>query len=81
MTIEELESKYGFDRNTSVDALKDTDTANTITVALDPVYLKHLPACWIIQDVYGHVDNGTISLGKAREYVAAIIEEHLKNPE
>ena len=67
MTIEELHEKYGFKPEEYVSTAK-----------LHPVYERWLPACWIIQDVYAALEAGHISLGKARELTAAIIQAHLK---
>lgn len=69
MTVNELHDKYGF----SI----ESQFVNGELV-LNPIYNKHLPACWLIQDVWGHVEAGNISLGKARELTAAIIEELIK---
>jgi hypothetical protein len=41
---------------------------------LHPIYLKHLKATWEIEAVYDLVHAEQISLGKARELTAAIIE-------
>lgn len=71
MTIEELNNKYG-------------DQASELTLdgdgrpVLHPVYEKHLPLCWEIQSIYGHVMNENMSLGKARQLTAFAIENHLK---
>lgn len=75
MTVEELHEKYGFDKEATIEEMMKYIND------LHPIYKKHLPACWIIQDVYGHAMNEKISPGKARELTAAIIEEHLKEPE
>lgn len=75
MTVEELNNKYGF-KTTSKGFKKRLDKGESL---LDPIYLKHLPAAWIIHNIYGHVHNENISLGKARELTTAVIEEHLKD--
>lgn len=72
MTIEELNDKFGFKE--TLDDLKNRRKNGQI---LHPIYDKHLPAAWIIQDIWGHVDNGNISLGKARELTTAVIESHI----
>lgn len=67
MTTEEIIDKYSFPiEERSVNKLH-------------PVYSKWLPVCWIIEDIYGAVENGSISLGKARELTSAVIEEYIKN--
>ncbi len=76
MKVEELNKKYGFPA--SVDVLKERRDKGVSL--LDPIYLKHLPAAWIIQTIWGHVQNGNISSGKARELTTAVIEEHLNDP-
>jgi len=77
MTVEELHEKYGFDKEITVEELMERQKSGQV---LNPIYHKHLPACWVIQDVWGHVHNENISLGKARELTSAIIEEHNKLP-
>lgn len=69
MTIEELNKEYGRPVEEHIAALKSN--------ALHPVYKKWLPILFTIQDVYGHVEQGNISLGKARELTAAIIEKNV----
>lgn len=73
-TFDELEEKYGFK-----ETLEEVIKRNKQNVVLNATYSKHLPACWIIEDIYGQLSNETISLGKARELTAAVIEEHFKN--
>lgn len=73
MTAKELHDKFGW--HETFEEIKARFEAGQ---KLHPTYEKHLPACWIIQDVYGAVENGKISLGKARELTASIIEENLK---
>lgn len=73
MTLEELNAKYGHE-NVTVDELKERKK-QTGSI-LDPIYLKHLPAGWIIQEIWGLAANETISLQKARELTSAVIEEH-----
>ena len=68
MTVDELHEKFGFKDPTIIKG----------KLSLNPIYRKHLPACWIIQDIYGHVEQGNISLGKARELTAAVIEKYQK---
>ncbi len=72
MTVTELNEKYGLDNNITAEALIGRGSK------LHPVYVKHLPACWIIETIYGHVANENISLGKARELTASVIEQHLR---
>mgnify|MGYP003421614269 FL=1 len=72
MTVEELHEKYGLDNNITAEALIWRGSK------LNPIYEKHLFACWIIETIYGHVANENISLGKARELTASVIEQHLK---
>lgn len=74
MTLEELNERYGFGKPTYEELIERQKSGQV----LNPIYKKHLPACWIIQSVWGHVENGNISLGKARELTAAIIEEHIE---
>ena len=74
MTLEELSKRYGFG-NPTVEELMERQKSGQV---LNPIYEKHLPACWVIQSIWGHVENGNISLGKARELTAAVIEEHFK---
>ncbi len=70
LTIDWFHEHYG---------LKDTaDLIKKEGLRLHPTYKKWLPACWLIESVYGHVEQGNISLGKARELTSAIIESHLK---
>lgn len=73
MTFEELEEEYGFK-----ETLKEVIERNKKDMVLNPVYAKHLPACWIIEDIYGHLMNERITSGKARELTAAVIEKHLQ---
>lgn len=70
LTIEQLNEKYGWPVEEHINALKSG--------GLHPIYNKHLPVCWLIQNVYGHVENETMSLGKARELTASIVEDHIK---
>lgn len=72
MTVTELHEKYGLDNNLTAWELSQRKSK------LNPIYEKHLPICWIIQDIYGHVANENISLGKARELTASVIEQHIK---
>lgn len=72
MTKEELNEKYGF---------KVEDSLKNGKLVLPEVYSKWLPAVWVIQSVWGHVEAGNISLGKARELTSAIIEDFIKHPE
>lgn len=67
MTKEQLHDKYGFKEPTIVNGKLD----------INPICKKHIDVCWIIQDIYSHVHNESISLGKARELVSAVIEEHI----
>lgn len=69
MTLDELNEKYSF-------MLEDCIVDGKLT--LHPTYKKWLPVCWIIENIYGHVECGNISLGKARELTAAAIEEFSK---
>lgn len=73
MTFEELHEKYGF--NETLEAVLERHKAG---VTLHPVYSKHLPACWVIQEIYEYLMCEKMTLGKARELVAAVIEEHIK---
>lgn len=72
MTVTELYEKYGLDNDLTTEKLIQRGSI------LHPVYEKHLRACWIIETIYGHVANENISLGKARELTASVIEQHLK---
>jgi len=72
-TFDELYEKYGFH-----ETLEELMERHKNGITLHPVYHKHLPACWIIEDIYGCVDNEICSLGKGRELTAAVIEEQLK---
>lgn len=72
-SFESLQEKYGFDKKINVEELIKKHENGII---LNPIYEKHLPACWVIQDIWGHVMNENMSLGKARELTASVIEEH-----
>lgn len=63
-TLDELHEKYGFKEITVVDG----------KMTLNPVYKKHMDKTWEIQNVYALLGNDEVSLGKARELTAAIIE-------
>jgi hypothetical protein len=71
MTIEELQEKYGWK-----ESLEELTKRLSGEAKLHPIYHKHLPASWIIEDIWGHVANENMSLGKARELTTAVIEEH-----
>ncbi len=71
MTKEELFEKYDFKESKEEFLSRLND--------LHPVYKRHLSAAWVIQSVWGHASMENISLGKAREMTASIIEEHLEN--
>ena len=73
MTKEELHEKYGFKMTAEI-MQKRQDAGEPI---IDPIYIKHLPAAWVIPDIYGHVQQENISLGKARELITAVIDEQL----
>jgi hypothetical protein len=66
-TLDELNEKYG---------IKDL-TIEDGKIELDPIYKKHIDKSWEIQNVYNLVGGEQISLGKARELTAAIIESSL----
>jgi hypothetical protein len=72
MTVEELNEQFGFNE-TLPELIKRRKSGKV----LHPIYDKHLPAAWIIQDIWGHVENENISLGKARELTTAVIEKHI----
>lgn len=77
MDAEELHKKYGFDKD-----MTPEQWAERVKVqghGLNPVYKKHLPAAWILQNIWGLYSVGEISSGKARELSTAVIEEHLNN--
>lgn len=66
-TVDELHNKYGF---------KDELTRDEQgVIQMNPIYRKWLPACWIIENIYGHVEAENMSLGKAREITSAVIDE------
>lgn len=64
MTIEELNKEYGY--------------PIMPTRCINPTHKKWVAAAWEIECVYGHVENGTLSLGKAREFTTAIIEKYVE---
>lgn len=75
MKLEEILQKYSFN-----ESIEDIDKRTKETKEyLNPIYSKHLPVCWIIQDIYEHVNNGNLSLGKARELVSNVIEKHIND--
>lgn len=83
-SVEDWHKRYGFDVDCedNVEELIRRDAERRETQdgnPLHPVYTKHLPVCWSIQEIYQLEENGHISRGKARELVAAVIEEHINN--
>ncbi len=60
-TLEELNKEYQYEISP--------------TMEIHPTHKKWISAAWEIQNVYGHLHNETISLGKARELTTAIIEK------
>lgn len=68
-TVEELHEVYGF---------KDISLDENGKMILNPIYKKWLPVCWIIDGIYGHVEAGHLSQGKARELTAALLEDFSK---
>ena len=74
MTKEELFERYNFEE--SIDDITKRQEEGKV---LNPIYEKHLPAAWIIQNIWGHAAMENISLGKARELTTAVIEEHINN--
>ncbi len=77
MTVEDLNKKYGFDKEITAEELMNRQKSGQV---LNPIYHKHLHACRLIQNVWKHLNNERISLDKALELTAAIIEEHNKLP-
>lgn len=73
MKFKELDKKYGFH-----ETLEEVMERLNSNATLNPIYSKHLPACWIIQEIYEQFLCENMSAGKARELVAAVIEEHIK---
>ena len=47
MTLEELNKRYGFG-NPTVEELMERQKSGQV---LNPIYEKHLPACWVIQSI------------------------------
>lgn len=77
MTLEELDKLYNPDNGlTADDFIKRHHETGTI---LNQTYLKHLPICWSIERIYGHVSHEAMSMGKARELTAGAIEVHINN--
>jgi hypothetical protein len=70
LTLEQLNQRYGFPL---------IEHQNAFAAGkLHPVFEKHLEKCWHIEAVYGLVQAGEISLSKARELVAGIIEKQTR---
>lgn len=76
MTINDLCDKYNWKE--TIEEIKDRVKNGQL---LHPTYERHLPCAWIIQDIWGHVQNENCSLGKARELTTAVMEEHIQSLE
>lgn len=70
LSAQDLHKLYGFD-------LQENGLA-ALSGKLHPVLEKHIDAVKVIRDVYGLVERGEISKGKAEELVAAVIEGKCK---
>lgn len=76
MTKEELHEKYGLDKDMTLEELKERHRNGDV---LNPIYKKHLEFTWLMQNIWGHVECGNISQGKARELTAGATEEYINS--
>lgn len=71
MGVDEILNKYDF-----VESYDESIKRITSDSPLHPVYKKWLGATFDIQDIWGYVEVGLISLSKARELTASVIEQY-----
>ena len=68
MTLDKLLDKYELDET-------DEELEERVRkIKLHPTREKWKDAVWLIQSVWGYVNSGNITLSKARELTASIIE-------
>lgn len=75
MTADQLIQSLDLDKDlTYFEAIKRKKQTGSLS---NPVYIKHISFAWLMHNIWGHVECGNMSPGKARELTAYAVEKYL----